>query len=89
LNRFEGENMSRLRSILLIISRSLFPTADGDCTRRIAKPFPAKIGAILLTSILAALPAAAGTASRRNRPRIGLVLNGGAEISKPRRRFMC
>jgi hypothetical protein len=90
-NRFERENMSRLRrlrSILPIVLRSHFAAASGGCTHRIAKPFLAGIVAVLLTSILAALPAAAGTASRRNRPRIGLVLNGGAEISKPRRRFM-
>jgi NTE family protein len=62
-------------------TRRLFPTAGGDCTRRIAKRFPAGSGAILLTAglLLLALATAAGaaaeTASRR--PRIGLVLSGG------------
>ena len=45
--------------------------------RRIVKPFLVGVIAILLISILAALPAAAGTAPERNRPRIGLVLSGG------------
>lgn len=44
---------------------------------KIAKTFLAGSVAVLLISILTALPAAAGTAPEQNRPRIGLVLSGG------------
>ena len=59
----------------------LFPIEAGHCAHSIAKPFPAKNGAILLVALLSLLTfttaagAAAETASRR--PRIGLVLSGG------------
>ncbi|MCX5838575.1 MAG: patatin-like phospholipase family protein [Deltaproteobacteria bacterium] len=52
-------------------------TRAGKPGCRIVKPFFVGVIAILLISILAALPAAAGTAPERNRPRIGLVLSGG------------
>lgn len=62
-------------------TRRLFPTADGDCTRRIAKPFTAKIRAILLTALLLFLTLATVTSSAAEtvarRPRIGLVMSGG------------
>lgn len=44
---------------------------------KIAKTFLAGSVAVLLISLLTALPAAAGTAPEQNRPRIGLVLSGG------------
>ena len=62
-------------------SRRVSQTAEGDCVRSMAKPFPAKIGVILLAAFLLLLTLATLTASAAEtvarRPRIGLVLSGG------------
>lgn len=72
--------MSRIRlscPVLPTVPCSPFPATGSSCTRRIVIPSLAGSVAILLLSLLITLPAAAGTAPERNRPRIGLVLSGG------------